>query len=67
LKDFAVRQDANLKALKKDRTKKPQMEDQNVCMCPFDDNLDMAFFAVFDGHIEKNAALFAKELFPQVR
>jgi serine/threonine protein phosphatase PrpC len=42
-----------------------QMEDQNICLCPFDDNLEVAFFAVFDGHVDKNAAIAAKEYFPQ--
>ncbi len=67
VRDWAAHEDMNKKALQKDKFKKVQMEDQHLCLCPFADNLEMALFAVFDGHGEKNAAIAAKELFPQVK
>jgi serine/threonine protein phosphatase PrpC len=42
-------------------------KDQNLCLCPFNDDTHQAFFGVFDGHVDKNCAIEAKEIFPKVR
>eukprot|EP01114_Cavostelium_apophysatum_P020996 TRINITY_DN7195_c0_g1_i1.p1 TRINITY_DN7195_c0_g1~~TRINITY_DN7195_c0_g1_i1.p1 ORF type:complete len:454 (-),score=132.71 TRINITY_DN7195_c0_g1_i1:62-1396(-) len=75
LNDFAVKSDINEKGMQrankekvevKDSKKKVfQMEDESVCLYPFSDDVEMAFFAVFDGHAGNSAAKAAKALLPQ--
>jgi len=72
--DFAVKSDMNKAGLvkaKKDPVKTDggkkqfQNEDESLCLCPFEDDINMAFFGVFDGHAGKEAAKAAKELLPK--
>lgn len=73
-RDFGVREDINkagLRRVKKGKglhatSGKPvlQMEDVHTVVHPFGDDPNKALFAVFDGHVGKNCAIAAKNLFP---
>ena len=43
-----------------------QMEDTHSITCPFNSDDHLALFCVFDGHVDKNAAVAASKLFPEV-
>lgn len=42
------------------------LKDQTLVSCPFDDDIHQGLFAVFDGHVDKNAAIEAKNQLPIV-
>ena len=42
-----------------------QMEDVNVVLHPYSSDPNKALFAVFDGHVGKNCATAAKEMWPE--
>lgn len=70
---YGVREDINkagLRRVKKGKgihaSGKPvlQMEDVNVVLHPYWSDSNKALFAVFDGHVGKNCAIAAKEMWP---
>eukprot|EP01119_Soliformovum_irregulare_P019921 TRINITY_DN639_c0_g1_i1.p1 TRINITY_DN639_c0_g1~~TRINITY_DN639_c0_g1_i1.p1 ORF type:complete len:845 (-),score=262.54 TRINITY_DN639_c0_g1_i1:37-2571(-) len=74
VKNWGTKEDMNKKGMKKSKrtvslgkegTKK-QMEDVNLVMCPFYDDVTKALFCVFDGHLGRNCAQDASLMFPQI-
>merc|ERR1712137_1176183 len=73
IRAYGARDDMNKRGMQKIKKKTVfnargrgvyQMEDAHVIVCPFDDHPDRALFCVFDGHVDKNAAIEATKLFP---
>ena len=73
IRDIGVREDINKAGMrrikkksvqfsKKGRRGKPvyAMEDTNYAACPFNENDNWGLFCVFDGHVDKDAAVAAK-------
>jgi len=74
IRAYGVRDDMNRRGMQKVKKKSQlnahgrgvyQMEDTNYVEVPFDNNNDRALFCVFDGHVDKNAAIAATSIFPE--
>ena len=46
----------------RDMRKEPQMEDQDYISFPFEGDSSIGVFAIFDGHVDKNCAIAAKNM-----
>lgn len=76
LRAYGMRDDMNKRGMQKTKKKSKlsahgrgvyQMEDANYIGYPFYENEDRALFCVFDGHVDKNAAIAATKIFPEVK
>lgn len=59
-------QKAKKKTVLKNSKARFQMEDENLCCFPFQERENLALFAIFDGHVDKNASAAAKDRAPHI-
>lgn len=76
IRAYGVRDDMNKRGMQKTKKKSKlnahgkgiyQMEDTHFIDSPFENNPEQSLFCVFDGHVDKNCAIAATKIFPEVR